>query len=98
MATGRPIFTSNPWKANCSIRYRIDGLLYEAAVPPAIRRYQAAIISRLKIMADMNIAERRLPQDGKIKIRKGDQDYDLRVSTIPDPLRRVGRSAHPVPR
>ena len=67
------------------IRYRIDGLLYEATVPPTISRYQAAIISRLKIMADMNIAERRLPQDGKIKIRKGEQDYDLRVSTIPTP-------------
>lgn len=67
------------------IRYRIDGLLYEANVPSTISRYQAAIISRLKIMADMNIAERRLPQDGKIKIRKGDKDYDLRVSTIPTP-------------
>jgi type II secretion system protein E len=67
------------------IRYRIDGLLYEANVPQTISRYQAAIISRLKIMADMNIAERRLPQDGKIKIRKGDLDYDLRVSTIPTP-------------
>ena len=67
------------------IRYRIDGLLYEATVPPTISRYQAAIISRLKIMADLNIAERRLPQDGKIVIRKGDNDFDLRVSTIPTP-------------
>lgn len=67
------------------IRYRIDGLLYEATVPPQILRYQAAIISRLKIMADMNIAERRLPQDGKIQIRKADKEYDLRVSTIPTP-------------
>jgi type II secretion system protein E len=67
------------------IRYRIDGLLYEAAVPPSIRHFQAAIISRLKIMADMNIAERRLPQDGKIVIRKGEDDFDLRVSTIPTP-------------
>jgi len=67
------------------IRYRIDGLLYEAAVPPAIRNFQSAIISRIKIMADMNIAERRLPQDGKIVIRKGEDDFDLRVSTIPTP-------------
>jgi type II secretion system protein E len=74
-----------PLETALRIRYRIDGLLYEASVPLAISRYQAAIISRLKIMADMNIAERRLPQDGKIKIRKGDKDYDLRVSTIPTP-------------
>jgi type II secretion system protein E len=67
------------------IRYRIDGLLYEAAVPPSIRQFQSAIISRIKIMADMNIAERRLPQDGKIVIRKGSDDFDLRVSTIPTP-------------
>ena len=74
-----------PLEDHLRIRYRIDGLLYEATVPATISRYQAAIISRLKIMADMNIAERRLPQDGKIKIRKGDFDYDLRVSTIPTP-------------
>ncbi len=74
-----------PLEERLRIRYRIDGILYEATVPPTISRYQAAIISRLKIMADLNIAERRLPQDGKIKIRKGDQDFDLRVSTIPTP-------------
>lgn len=74
-----------PLEDHLRVRYRIDGLLYEATVPQTIFRYQAAIISRLKIMADMNIAERRLPQDGKIKIRKGDSDYDLRVSTIPTP-------------
>jgi type II secretion system protein E len=74
-----------PLEEALRIRYRIDGLLYEASVPTSVSRFQAAIISRLKIMADMNIAERRLPQDGKIKIRKGDSDYDLRVSTIPTP-------------
>ncbi len=74
-----------PLEDHLRIRYRIDGLLYEANVPQTITRYQAAIISRLKIMADMNIAERRLPQDGKIKIRKGEGDFDLRVSTIPTP-------------
>jgi type II secretion system protein E len=74
-----------PLEDHLRIRYRIDGLLYETNVPQTITRYQAAIISRLKIMADMNIAERRLPQDGKIKIRKGDSDFDLRVSTIPTP-------------
>jgi len=74
-----------PMEQDLRIRYRIDGLLYEAAVPPNLKRFQSAIISRLKIMADMNIAERRLPQDGKIKIKMGEHDYDLRVSTVPTP-------------
>ncbi|MBM3333801.1 Flp pilus assembly complex ATPase component TadA [Candidatus Sumerlaeota bacterium] len=74
-----------PMEHDLRIRYRIDGLLYEAAVPPNLKRFQSAIISRIKIMADMNIAERRLPQDGKIKIKTGDRDYDLRVSTLPSP-------------
>ncbi|MBD3266749.1 hypothetical protein GF373_08775, partial [bacterium] len=58
-----------PFEDELRIRYRIDGLLYEAAIPPSIRRYQAAVISRIKIMADMNIAEKRLPQDGRINIK-----------------------------
>lgn len=74
-----------PLEQELRVRYRIDGLLYEAAIPPSIKRFQSAIISRVKIMADLNIAERRLPQDGKIKIRAGDKDYDLRVSTVPTP-------------
>ncbi|MBX3730032.1 MAG: type II/IV secretion system protein [Candidatus Sumerlaeia bacterium] len=74
-----------PFEKDLRIRYRIDGMLYEAPIPPAIKRYQQAIISRVKIMADMNIAERRLPQDGKIKIRMHDKEYDLRVSTVPTP-------------
>lgn len=74
-----------PMEEDLRIRYRIDGMLYEAAVPPNLKRFQAAIISRLKIMADMNIAERRLPQDGKIKIKMGAKDFDLRVSTVPTP-------------
>ena len=74
-----------PLEKELRIRYRIDGVLYEAAIPPAIRRFQNAIISRVKIMSDMNIAERRLPQDGKIKIKMGDKDYDLRVSAVPTP-------------
>ena len=74
-----------PLEKSLRIRYRIDGVLSEAAVPPAIKHFQSAIISRLKIMADMNIAERRLPQDGKIKVRKGDKDFDLRVSSVPTP-------------
>jgi type II secretion system protein E len=74
-----------PMEMDLRIRYRIDGVLYEAAVPPNLKRFQPAIISRLKIMADMNIAERRLPQDGKIKIKMGELDFDLRVSTVPTP-------------
>jgi type II secretion system protein E len=74
-----------PFEQELRIRYRIDGMLYEAAIPPSIKRFQSAIISRIKIMADMNIAERRLPQDGKIKVKLGDKDYDLRVSTLPTP-------------
>lgn len=74
-----------PLEKELRIRYRIDGVLYEAAIPPTIKQFQSAIISRIKIMADMNIAEHRLPQDGKIKIKMGDKDYDLRVSSIPTP-------------
>lgn len=74
-----------PLEQELRVRYRIDGLLYEAAIPPSIKRFQSAIISRIKIMADLNIAERRLPQDGKIKIRAQDKEYDLRVSTVPTP-------------
>ncbi len=74
-----------PMEKELRIRYRIDGMLYEASIPPAIKKFQAAIISRVKIMADLNIAERRLPQDGKIKIRRGDKEFDLRVATVPTP-------------
>ncbi|AXA36412.1 MAG: type II secretion system protein GspE [Candidatus Sumerlaea sp.] len=74
-----------PFEQELRIRYRIDGMLYEAAIPPSIKRFQSAIISRIKIMADMNIAERRLPQDGKIKVKVQEKDFDLRVSTLPTP-------------
>ncbi|GAB4316885.1 MAG: hypothetical protein Kow0059_09660 [Candidatus Sumerlaeia bacterium] len=74
-----------PLENELRIRYRIDGVLYEAAVPQNIKRFQAAIISRLKIMANMNIAERRLPQDGKIKVNHKGVEYDLRVSSVPTP-------------
>jgi len=65
------------------IRYRIDGVLHEQPAPPDITRFQAAIISRLKIMARLNIAERRLPQDGRIELRMADREVDIRVSIIP---------------
>ena len=65
------------------IRYRIDGMLQSQPVPPEINRFQAAIISRLKIMARLNIAEKRLPQDGRIKLRMSGREIDVRVSVIP---------------
>jgi general secretion pathway protein E/type IV pilus assembly protein PilB len=65
------------------IRYRIDGVLHSQPVPPEINRFQAAIISRLKIMARLNIAERRLPQDGRIQLKVGGREVDIRVSVIP---------------
>ncbi len=65
------------------IRYRIDGLLHAQPVPPEINHFQAAIISRLKIMAKLNIAEKRLPQDGRIKLKVKGREVDVRVSVIP---------------
>lgn len=69
--------------AGIKIRYRIDGLLHPQPVPPEINRFHAAIISRLKIMARLNIAEKRLPQDGRIKLRVAGREVDVRVSVIP---------------
>jgi type II secretion system protein E len=65
------------------IRYRIDGLLHSQPVPPEINHFQAAIISRLKIMARLNIAEKRLPQDGRIKLKVKGREVDVRLSVIP---------------
>ena len=72
-----------PYEKDLSIRYRIDGVLHNASVPPQIRRFQAAIISRIKILANLNIAEKRLPQDGRIKFQVGNRQIDVRVSVIP---------------
>jgi general secretion pathway protein E/type IV pilus assembly protein PilB len=65
------------------VRYRIDGMLQTQPVPPEINRFQAAIISRLKIMSRLNIAEKRLPQDGRMKLRISGREIDVRVSIIP---------------
>lgn len=70
-----------PFENNVKVRYRIDGALTDVESLP--RRIQAAVISRIKIMSRLNIAERRLPQDGRIKLRVSGRDIDLRVSTIP---------------
>ena len=72
-----------PYEHVLSIRYRIDGVLQEASVPPQIHQFQAAIISRIKILASLNIAERRVPQDGRIKFQVGGRQIDVRVSVIP---------------
>ncbi|HLR87574.1 MAG TPA: type II secretion system ATPase GspE [Wenzhouxiangella sp.] len=70
-----------PFENRLKVRYRIDGVLQEVEAPPA--RSTAAVISRVKIMARLNIAERRLPQDGRIMHRVGGKELDLRVSTVP---------------
>jgi general secretion pathway protein E/type IV pilus assembly protein PilB len=70
-----------PLEKRLRVRYRIDGYLHEIENPP--KRLQPSIISRLKIMSNMSIAEKRIPQDGRIKIRVADKDLDLRVSDIP---------------
>src|SRR5438046_1454255 len=72
-----------PLENDLRIRYRIDGILHEVAVPPQLRVLQSAIISRLKVMAHMDIAERRLPQDGRIQLHAHNHEIDVRVSTIP---------------
>jgi general secretion pathway protein E len=70
-----------PYEKELRIRYRIDGVLYDNLRPP--KEYQSAITSRIKVMANLNIAEHRLPQDGRIKIRLADREMDIRVSVIP---------------
>ena len=72
-----------PLENDLRIRYRIDGILHEVAVPPQLRVLQSAIISRLKVMSHMDIAERRLPQDGRINLTTQAGAIDVRVSTIP---------------
>ncbi len=72
-----------PEENTLRIRYRIDGLLQTQNLPPEITRFQSAIISRIKIMARLNIAEKRLPQDGRIKMRVNNREIDVRVSIIP---------------
>jgi general secretion pathway protein E/type IV pilus assembly protein PilB len=72
-----------PEENSLRIRYRIDGLLQTQTLPPEINRFQNAIISRIKIMSRLNIAEKRLPQDGRIKMRVQNREIDVRVSIIP---------------
>lgn len=70
-----------PFEKELRVRYRIDGEMYQRVIPP--KRYQGAIVSRIKIMSNLNIAEKRIPQDGRIQIKVGDKAIDLRVSILP---------------
>ena len=70
-----------PFERDLTVRFRIDGILYDIISPP--KRFQPIIISRVKVMAGLNIAEKRLPQDGRIRIRLAGKDVDIRVSTVP---------------
>jgi len=70
-----------PYEKDLIIRFRIDGILYPMYTPP--KKFQGAIISRIKIMANLNIAENRLPQDGRIQLKIGGKDIDIRVSIYP---------------
>ena len=72
-----------PQETELRIRYRIDGMLHKVDVPPQLNRLKSAIISRIKVMANLDIAEKRLPMDGRIGIRLGGEDIDIRVSTMP---------------
>ena len=72
-----------PFEGRFAVRYRVDGVLVEAKLPAEVRRLQAAIVSRIKILASLDIAEKRLPQDGRIKLRLAGREVDVRVSIIP---------------
>jgi len=72
-----------PFQDELRTRYRIDGVLYDINIPETIKYFHSAIVSRIKIMSHLNIAERRLPQDGRIKIKINEEELDLRISILP---------------
>ena len=72
-----------PAEDELRIRYRIDGILHQTPMPAQLKRYQASLISRIKVMSGMNISEKRLPQDGRINVRIKGEEIDIRVSTVP---------------
>lgn len=74
-----------PFEDELQIRYRIDGVLYDARVPRNIKHFKDSIASRIKVLSNLNIAEKRIPQDGRFKVRVGETDLDLRVSFLPTP-------------
>lgn len=80
-----------PFSSQLQVRFRIDGVIYNINTPQVIRRFHPAIVSRIKIMAGLNIAEHRLPQDGRIKVKLGEAELDLRISILPTAF---GEAAH----
>ncbi len=72
-----------PFEDEMKVRYRIDGILYVAKIPPQLKQFQSSIVSRVKIMSGLDIAEHRLPQDGRIKVKTKEREMDLRVSVLP---------------
>lgn len=72
-----------PEEDDLRIRYRVDGILHQAPMPPQLKKFQSALISRVKVMSGMDIAEKRLPQDGRINVRIKGEELDIRVSTVP---------------
>lgn len=72
-----------PCEDELKIRYRVDGVLFDTPVPKNIKYFQSAIVSRIKIMANLDIAEKRLPQDGRIKVKMAGEELDLRISILP---------------
>ena len=75
-----------PYEDELRIRYRIDGILHDAKVPASVKHFREALVSRIKIMSSLNIAERRMPQDGRIKVKIGNAELDLRISVLPTPF------------
>ena len=74
-----------PYEERLMVRYRIDGILYDVPVPIGLRKFHSGIVSRVKVMANLNVAEHRLPQDGRMKVKVGGKDLDLRISILPTP-------------
>lgn len=74
-----------PYEAELRVRYRIDGMLLDAAIPGRIAPLREAMVNRIKVMANLDIAEKRLPQDGRAQLKVGQEEYDLRVSMLPTP-------------
>ncbi len=75
-----------PFEDDLRIRYRIDGVLYEVACPPTIKHFQSSIASRIKVMANLDITEKRRPQDGRVDVKMEGETYDLRISIMPTPF------------
>ncbi len=74
-----------PYEKQLMIRYRIDGILYDIPVPVDLKRFHPGIVSRIKVMSNLNVAEHRLPQDGRARVKVGGRDLDLRISILPTP-------------